>query len=126
MSRNPNRRTAGSGNRPCNFPSCQLRSCPLRAGEGRQVPPVEQDLQLEPLSGSVTEGQAAGTLTLTQNGTELASVELVSAENEEAPNPLSWILVQFDRLVRFVSGQPTAAETVVYAEAPVLTELDAA
>ena len=88
--------------------------------------PVEQDLQLEPLSGSVTEGQAAGTLTLTQNGTELASVELVSAENEEAPNPLSWILVQFDRLVRFVSGQPTAAETVVYAEAPVLTELDAA
>lgn len=87
---------------------------------------VEQHVELKTLSGTVSQGDAAGTLTLTQNGEELARVELVSAENASAPDPVSWILVQLDRLVRLVTGEPTAAEPVIYAEAPRLTDLDAA
>lgn len=88
--------------------------------------PIEQNVELKTLSGTVSEGEQAGTLTLTQNGTELARAELVSAENASAPDPISWLLVQLDRLVRLVTGEPTAAEPVIYAEAPVLTDLDAA
>ena len=47
---------------------------------------VEQDVELQTITGDVTEGQSVGTLTLSQDGEELASVELVSAENVEAPD----------------------------------------
>ena len=87
---------------------------------------MEQDVQFDTLSGSVEEGQAAGTLTLTQDGTELARVDLVAAEDVDAPDPLSWVLVQIDRIVRFVTGEPASVEAEVYAEAPAATELDAA
>ncbi|MDM8246457.1 serine hydrolase [Collinsella tanakaei] len=87
---------------------------------------VEQDVELQTITGDVTEGQSVGTLTLSQDGKELASVELVSAENVEAPDPLSWILVQLDRVVRFVTGQPGTAELEVIADAPDALEVDAA
>lgn len=87
---------------------------------------VEQDVDLQTITGDVTEGQSVGTLTLSQDGKELASVELVSAENVEAPDPLSWILVQLDRVVRFVTGQPGTAELEVIADAPDALEVDAA
>lgn len=61
------------------------------------------------VSGDVKAGQKLGTLTLSQDGREVGSVELVSAEDEPAPNPLQWVLVQLDRLVRAVQGQPTVA-----------------
>ena len=87
---------------------------------------VEQDVELQTIIGDVTEGQSVGTLTLSQDGKELASVELVSAENVEAPDPRSWILVQLDRVVRFVTGQPGTAELEVIADAPDALEVDAA
>ena len=87
---------------------------------------MEQDVAFDTLSGNVEEGQAAGTLTLSQDGTELARVELVAAEDVDAPDPISWVLVQIDRIVRLVTGEPASVEAEVYAEAPAATELDAA
>ena len=63
-------------------------------------------------------GDHAGTLALCQGETELASVELVAAEEVRAPSPLEWLLVQFDRFTRFFTGEPGAAETEVIATTP--------
>ena len=87
---------------------------------------IEQDLEFDTLSGDVEDGQSAGTLTLSQDGTEIASCELVTAESVDAPDPLSWILVQLDRLVRLVTGEPASVEADIYTQAPPATELDAA
>lgn len=87
---------------------------------------VEQDIQLDTVTGDVERGEAVGTLTLSQNGHEMATVELVSAEDQSVPDPVSWLLVQLDRLVRGISGEPTEAEAEVYAVAPSATDLDAA
>ncbi|MDM8300485.1 D-alanyl-D-alanine carboxypeptidase family protein [Collinsella tanakaei] len=87
---------------------------------------VEQDIQVDTVSGNVTEGQKLGTLTLTQDGREIASVELVSAENQNAPDPVSWVLVQIDRLVRLVTGDPADTDTEIVSEPVAVTELDAA
>lgn len=87
---------------------------------------IEQDLEFDTLSGDVEDGQSAGTLTLSQDGTEIASCELVTAESVDAPDPLSWILVQLDRLVRLVTGEPAGVEADIYTQALPATELDAA
>ena len=87
---------------------------------------VEQDIQVDTVSGNVTEGQKLGTLTLSQDGREIASVELVSAENQNAPDPVSWVLVQIDRLVRLVTGDPADTGTEIVSEPVEVTELDAA
>ncbi|HJG29764.1 MAG TPA: D-alanyl-D-alanine carboxypeptidase [Collinsella ihuae] len=87
---------------------------------------IEQDLEFDTLSGDVEDGQSAGTLTLSQDGTEIASCELVTAESVDAPDPLSWILVQLDRLVRLLTGEPASVEADIYTQALPATELDAA
>ena len=69
-------------------------------------------------SGDVQRGDHAGTLALCQGETELASVELVAAEEVRAPSPLEWLLVQFDRFTRFFTGEPGVAETEVIATTP--------
>lgn len=86
---------------------------------------VTQEVDLPDVSGDVQVGETVGTLTLTQDGHEVASVDLISAEEQDAPNPLEWVLVQIDRLIRVVTGEPTTAQTTVYTEPPVATDLDA-
>ena len=79
---------------------------------------VSEDVQLTGAAGAVSEGQTMGTLTLTQAGKQVASVELVAAENQAAPGPIEFCLVQFDRLVRLISGQPTSAPTKLLNKTP--------
>ena len=83
---------------------------------------LEGDISLKvdtvDFSGDVQRGDHAGTLALCQGETELASVELVAAEEVRAPSPLEWLLVQFDRFTRFFTGEPGAAETEVIATTP--------
>ncbi len=83
---------------------------------------LEGDISLKvdtvDFSGDVQRGDHAGTLALCQGETELASVELVAAEEVRAPSPLEWLLVQFDRFTRFFTGEPSVAETEVIATAP--------
>lgn len=83
---------------------------------------LEGDLSLKvdtpDLSGDVQRGDSAGTLTLYQGDDELASIDLVAAEDVAAPNPLEWLLVQFDRVTRFFTGEPGTAEPEVFATVP--------
>ena len=79
---------------------------------------VEQKLDLKTLSGNIKSGDDAGTLTLVQDGHTIATVKLVCAQDQAAPNPLEWCLVQLDRLFRLVTGQPQQAESSLVATAP--------
>ncbi len=72
---------------------------------------LSQEVELKTLSGNIKCGDSAGTITISQDGHEVATVELVAAQDQAAPNPLEWILVQLDRLARSITGQPTQAES---------------
>ena len=85
---------------------------------------VEQKLDLKTLSGNIKSGDDAGTLTLVQDGHTIATVKLVCAQDQAAPNPLEWCLVQLDRLFRLVTGQPQQAESSLVATAPSPLEID--
>lgn len=87
---------------------------------------LEQKVELRELAGAVQTGQDAGTLAYTQDGNEVASVSLVTAESHEAPSPLEWIMVQVDRLVRRFEGKPGTAEEQVFNTAPDPLAYDAA
>ena len=79
---------------------------------------VEQKLDLKTLSGNIKSGDDAGTLILVQDGHTIATVKLVCAQDQAAPNPLEWCLIQLDRLFRLVTGQPQQAESSLVATAP--------
>ena len=52
-------------------------------------------------TGGVEAGDAAGTLTVLQDGDPIDEIDLVAAEDVPAPSPFEWVMVQFDRLVRW-------------------------
>lgn len=86
---------------------------------------IEQDVKLDTLSGSIAAGEDAGTITYTQNGKKLAEEKLVTVKGQEAPTPLQWLMVQFDRVVRFFENKPETAPAEVLNEAPDPTAFDA-
>ncbi len=77
---------------------------------------LTQEVSLKELSGNVKCGDEAGTITISQDGHAVATVQLVAAQDQASPNPLEWILVQLDRLGRILTGQPTTAESSVISE----------
>lgn len=85
---------------------------------------IEQNIELDTLAGAISAGQKAGVLTYTQGEHEVASAKLVTAEGQAAPNPLEWLMVQLDRLVRLVQGKPATAEAEVLNTAPDPLEYD--
>lgn len=87
---------------------------------------VTGEVSYEPVSGDVERGQEVGELVLSQGKTHLLTVKLVAAENQDAPNQLEWLLVQLDRLVRTVTGEPTEVASEDFYELPAVTDLDAA
>lgn len=76
------------------------------------------DVDLVEFSGDVSAGEAAGTLTLLQDGEEVAQVDLITAESVSAPSAIEWLLVQFDRFTRIFTGGESVAESQVLAVAP--------
>lgn len=76
------------------------------------------DVDLTEFSGDVSVGEAAGTLTLLQDGEAIAQVDLVTAESIPAPSTIEWLLVQFDRFTRIFTGGDTVAESETVAVAP--------
>lgn len=87
---------------------------------------VELELDLNELHGDVREGDAAGTIRVMQDGTEVGQAPLVCAENLDAPSGFDWVMVQIDRLFRLVSGRPAQAEVRQYAEPVNAHDLDMA
>ena len=79
------------------------------------------DVSFDELDGAVHEGDPVGTLTLYQGSTAVAAVDLVAAEDVPEPSPFEWLLVQFDRFTRWVTGEPGAAPSEVFASVPELS-----
>ena len=79
---------------------------------------ITQTITLDELSGTVSEGDAVGSIRYEQNGLVLGQATLVAAETVQGPNAFEAIMVQLDRLVRSLTGRSTTAETVVYNEVP--------
>ncbi len=77
---------------------------------------LTQEVELKELSGNIKSGDEAGTITISQDGHTVATVPLVAAQDQAAPNPIEWLLVQLDRLGRIITGQPTSAESSVISE----------
>lgn len=86
---------------------------------------LEQTISYDELSGAVEQGATVGSISFQQQDATVAQAELVAAESVAAPNPLEWLLVQFDRLVRRFKGEPLTAETLTLNEAPNALKLDA-
>ena len=88
--------------------------------------PVERSVEPEDITGDVAVGEDVGDLVLTQDGEEVARVDLIAAEDVSAPDSLSWLLVQLDRLVRTVTGEPTVAPSEIVGPAPDVATLSPA
>lgn len=85
---------------------------------------LEQTISYDELNGAVEQGATVGSISFQQQNATVAQAELVAAESVAAPNPLEWLLVQFDRLVRRFKGEPLTAEAITLNEAPDALELD--
>lgn len=87
---------------------------------------VTQTVDVHDVSGTVTQGEELGTVTLEQGGKTLATEKVVAAESQASPDWPQWFMVQFDRLVRLVHGEPAQAKTETLLETPKATDIDAA
>lgn len=77
---------------------------------------LEQSIEFDELSGAVEQGDDVGTITFKQGKATVGTAKLVASENVPAPNPLEWVMVQFDRAARFFTGEPSTAEAIVVNE----------
>ena len=69
-------------------------------------------------SGTVHVGDKVGSVTLKQDGTKIAVMDLVADEESAGPNPIEWLLVKLDRLGRRIDNRPLTAESETVAKAP--------
>lgn len=70
---------------------------------------VTEKVSYDDLSGTVHVGDKVGSVTLKQDGTKIAVVDLVADEEGSGPNPIEWLLVKLDRLGRRIDNRPLAA-----------------
>ena len=79
---------------------------------------VTEKVSYDDLSGTVHVGDKVGSITLKQDGTKIAVVDLVADEEGSGPNPIEWLLVKLDRLSRRIDNRPLTAESETVAKAP--------
>ena len=79
---------------------------------------VTEKVTYDDLSGTVHVGDKVGSVTLKQDGTKIAVVDLVADEEGSGPNPIEWLLVKLDRLSRRIDNRPLTAESETVAKAP--------
>lgn len=77
---------------------------------------LEQTIEFDELSGAVEQGDGVGTITFKQGKATVGTAKLVASESVPVPNPLEWVMVQFDRAARFFTGEPSTAEAIVVNE----------
>lgn len=77
---------------------------------------LEQSIEFDELSGAVEQGDDVGTITFKQGKATVGTAKLVASESVPVPNPLEWVMVQFDRAARFFTGEPSTAEAIVVNE----------
>lgn len=79
---------------------------------------VTEKVSYDDLSGTVHVGDKVGRVTLKQDGTKIAVMDLVADEEGTGPNPIEWLLVKLDRLGRRIDNRPLTAESETVAKAP--------
>lgn len=79
---------------------------------------VTEKVSYDDLSGTVHVGDKVGSVTLKQDGTKIAVMDLVADEEGTGPNPIEWLLVKLDRLGRRIGNRPLTAESETVAKAP--------
>lgn len=79
---------------------------------------VTEKVSYDDLSGTVHVGDKVGSVTLKQDGTKIAVMDLVADEEGTGPNPIEWLLVKLDRLGRRIDNRPLTAENETVAKAP--------
>lgn len=79
---------------------------------------VTEKITYDDLSGTVHVGDKVGSVTLKQDGTKIAVMDLVADEEGTGPNPIEWLLVKLDRLGRRIDNRPLTAESETVAKAP--------
>lgn len=79
---------------------------------------VTEKVSYDDLSGTVHVGDKVGSVTLKQDGTKIAVMDLVADEEGTGPNPIEWLLVKLDRLGRCIDNRPLTAESETVAKAP--------
>lgn len=79
---------------------------------------VTEKVSYDDLSGAVHVGDKVGSVTLKQDGTKIAVMDLVADEEGTGPNPIEWLLVKLDRLGRRIDNRPLTAESETVAKAP--------
>ena len=79
------------------------------------------DVKLNEFTGPVEAGDPAGTLTVYQGDVAIGSVDLLAAETIPEPSFFERCLIQFDRFIRWITGQPGAAESEIVATVPKLS-----
>ena len=77
---------------------------------------LEQTIEFDELSGAVEQDDGVGTITFKQGKATVGTAKLVASESVPVPNPLEWVMVQFDRAARFFTGEPSTAEAIVVNE----------
>lgn len=83
---------------------------------------ISQTVEYAELTGNVREGDKIGTLTFKQRNEVVASVDMIAAEDVDAPDLFQGIGVWWDRLFRGFSGQPKAAESVLINTTPLVVD----
>lgn len=83
---------------------------------------ISQSVEYAELTGTVHAGDKVGTLTFKQRNEVVATVDLIAAEDVDAPDLFQGIGVWWDRLFRGFSGQPTVAENVLFNETPLVID----
>ena len=79
---------------------------------------VTEKVSYDDLSDTVHVGDKVGSVTLKQDGTKIAVMDLVADEEGTGPNPIEWLLVKLDRLGRRIDNRPLTAESETVAKAP--------
>ena len=79
---------------------------------------VTEKVSYDDLSGTVHVGDKVGSVTLKQDGTKIAVMDLVADEEGTGPNPIEWLLVKLDRLGRRIDNRPLTAVSETVAKAP--------
>lgn len=79
---------------------------------------VTEKVSYDDLSGTVHVDDKVGSVTLKQDGTKIAVMDLVADEEGTGPNPIEWLLVKLDRLGRRIDNRPLTAESETVAKAP--------
>lgn len=83
---------------------------------------ISQSVEYDEITGNVHAGEKIGTLTFKQRNVVMATVDLIAAEDVDAPDLFQGIGIWWDRLFRGFSGQPTVAENVLYNETPLVID----